>query len=79
MEYVEQVLSRADFSKETTLMATLKTQLFPKVNKITFDELKEKNGLGSKDHERTKADKGHQRVREDVKQINPPKKNGPRM
>ena len=80
MEYVEQLLSKADFSAETDLMATLRTKLFTPVRGITLDELMKKSGIGknagtsTKKHERTS-----QRIKEDTLTRKPPKMDGPRM
>ena len=80
MEYVEEILKRADFSVETDLKINLKKELFPPVRGITLDDLMKKNGIKDKGYSSDKAAR-HERIREkkDILNMNPPKKDGPRM
>ncbi len=80
MEYAEQVLKSADFSKETKLMETLRKELFPPVKNISFDDLIKKSGAeksGPK-AEHTAA-RTRSRSAERTTEIQPPRKNGPTM
>ncbi len=80
MEYVEQVLKSADFSKETNLMETLRKELFPPVKNISFDDLMKKSGVsnGAAKTEQS-ASRTRSHAAEKTNQIQPPKKNGPTM
>ena len=80
MEYVEQLLSRADFSKETDLMARLKNALFTPVRGISLDDLMKKSGVANThDNASRRPSRSAARVREDRMERRPPKKEGPRM
>ncbi len=81
MEYVVDILKRADFSVETDLMNRLRRQLSP-VREISFDDLKKKNKMDVRPEQsapRRTVSKAAERTRSDVKDIKPPKKNGPMM
>ncbi|MCR4902412.1 MAG: hypothetical protein K6A23_06110, partial [Butyrivibrio sp.] len=80
MEYVEQILKTADFSRETNLKITLGKQLFSPVKSISFEELLKKNGMSDKRSDGLNSSNTirHSRIREntDQKTITPPKKDG---
>jgi len=79
MEYVEELFSRADFSKESTLMVRLKKEIFPPVMGITLDDLMRKSGVSDRNMNPTRRQDAVRRVRDNSLERKPPKKDGPTM